>query len=83
MLNSSGTPTSRVYFRNFQFRPTLCLNNNGGGNQGQLASSTKVSGEGMFWNRSTGANLSDPTFSGVDLGSFNLQDSSYMVYESF
>ncbi|MEO7989884.1 MAG: hypothetical protein ABI663_10100, partial [Chryseolinea sp.] len=82
MLNSSGNPTSRVYFRNFQFRPTLCLNNNGGGNQGQLASGTKVSGEGMFWNRSTGTNLSDPTFAGVDLGSFNLQDSSYVVYES-
>jgi len=80
MLNGSNNPTTRVYFRNFQFRPTLCLNNLG--TQGSIASGAKVSGEGMFWNRSTGGNLSDPTFTGVDLGDFNLQDSSYMVYES-
>jgi hypothetical protein len=82
MLDAGGSPTTRVYYENFQFRPTLCLNNNGSGNQGQLASGTKVSGEGMFWNRSTGTNLSDPAFTGVDLGAFNLQDSSYMLYEN-
>lgn len=80
MRDISNNPTARVYFRNFQFRPTLCLNNLG--TQGSIASGAKVSGEGMFWNRSTGGNLSDPTFSGVDLGDFNLQDSSYQVYES-
>ena len=79
MLDVSNNPTARVYAYNFQFRPTVCINNLG--TQGQLLNA-KVSGEGMFWIRSTGGNLSDPTFAGVDLGAFNLQDSSYIVYES-
>ncbi len=79
MKDISNNPTARVYAFNFQFRPTVCINNLG--TQGQLLNA-KVSGEGMFWIRSTGGNLSDPTFAGVDLGAFNLQDSSYVVYES-
>ncbi len=79
MLDVSNNPTARVYAYNFQFRPTVCINNLG--TQGQLLQG-KVSGEGMFWIRSTGGNLSDPSFANVDLGAFNLQDSSYVVYES-
>ncbi len=79
MKDVSNNPTARIYAFNFQFRPTVCINNLG--TQGQLLGA-KVSGEGMFWIRSTGGSLSDPTFAGVDLGAFNLQDSSYVVYES-
>lgn len=79
MLSVTNNPTARVYSYNFQFRPTVCINNNG--SQGQLLQG-KVSGEGMFWIRSTGGNLSDPSFTNVDLGAFNLQDSSYVVYEN-
>ncbi|NOS56563.1 MAG: T9SS type A sorting domain-containing protein, partial [Cyclobacteriaceae bacterium] len=79
MKDISNNPTARIYAFNFQFRPTVCINNLG--TQGQLLGA-KVAGEGMFWIRSTGGNLSDPTFAGVDLGAFNLQDSSYVVYEN-
>ncbi len=81
MKDASNNPTARNYAYNFQFRPTVVINNNG--TQGQLTNA-KVSGEGMFWIRTaTGGNpLSDPTFAGVDLGAFNQQDSSYVVYEN-
>lgn len=75
----SNNPTSRVYAYNFQFRPTVVINNPG--TQGQLTDAI-VAGEGMFWIRSQGGNLSDPNFAGVDLGSFVAQDSSYFVYEN-
>ncbi|RAV99615.1 hypothetical protein DQQ10_18620 [Pseudochryseolinea flava] len=82
MTNASGSPVARVYASNFQFRPTVVVNN------GQIASSVGsfsdgiVSGEGAFWIRSTGGNLSDPTFNNVDLGAFNEEDSSYFIYET-
>ncbi|NOS91059.1 MAG: T9SS type A sorting domain-containing protein [Cyclobacteriaceae bacterium] len=79
LTDASNNPTARVYAYNFQFRPTVVLNNPG--TQGQLINAS-VNGEGMFWIRSDGGNLSDPNFAGVDLGSFNLQDSSYVVYEN-
>jgi hypothetical protein len=82
MLDGSANPTARVYAYNFQFRPTVVINNSGGANVGQIASGANVSGEGAFWIRSVGGNLSDPTFSGVDLGAFNAQDSSYFIYEN-
>lgn len=47
MLGNDGLPTARNYASNFQFRPTVVLNNNGG-TQGQLASGAKVSGEGAL-----------------------------------
>ncbi|BDX37477.1 hypothetical protein CYCD_08320 [Tenuifilaceae bacterium CYCD] len=76
MLDASGNPTSRYYSRNFQFRPTLCINSdNGGINTGT------ISGEGMFWIRSDG-NQADPSFAGIDIGDFVSNDSSYFVYES-
>jgi hypothetical protein len=82
MLDNAGNPTARVYASNFQFRPTVVINNNEiAGNVGVLADGI-VSGEGAFWIRSTGGNLSDPTFNSVDLGSFNAEDSSYFIYES-
>lgn len=77
MLDANdGNPTSRVYAYNFQFRPTVCIN------PGGVINGNVISGEGMFWNRSTGANQVDPDFSNVDIGDFVAQDSSYMVYES-
>lgn len=79
LKDASNNPTARVYAFNFQFRPTVVINNPG--TQGQLTNA-KVSGEGMFWIRSQGGNLSDPNFAGVDLGAFNQQDSSYVVYEN-
>ncbi len=80
MKDVSGNPTARNYAYNFQFRPTVVINNYG--TQGQLINA-KISGEGMFWIRtSVGNPLSDPSFAGTDLGSFNLQDSSYVVYEN-
>ncbi|MBI3220407.1 MAG: T9SS type A sorting domain-containing protein [Bacteroidetes bacterium] len=80
MKDVSNNPTARNYAFNFQFRPTVVINNYG--TQGQLTNA-KVSGEGMFWIRTSAGNpLSDPSFTGVDLGSFNLQDSSYVVYEN-
>lgn len=82
MLNVSGNPTARVYASNFQFRPTVVINNNQiGGSVGSIADGI-VTGEGAFWIRSTPGNLSDPTFTNVDLGSFNAQDSSYFIYEN-
>ncbi|WKV12156.1 beta strand repeat-containing protein [Marivirga harenae] len=78
MLDANdGNPTGRVYARNFQFRPTLNINIAGGGINGG-----PVKGEGMFWIRSAGGSQADPDFSGVDLGDFVNQDSSYFVYES-
>lgn len=79
MKSVANAPVARVYAFNFQFRPTVVLNHTGV--QGQLASGI-VSGEGAFWIRSTGGNLSDPAFSNVDLGNFILQDSSYFIYEN-
>ncbi len=81
MTNVSNNPTARVYAYNFQFRPTVVINFPNAGVQGQLTSA-KVAGEGMFWIRSEGGNLSDPGFAGVDLGAFTLQDSAYVVYEN-
>ncbi|TAJ13130.1 hypothetical protein DMA11_10050 [Marinilabiliaceae bacterium JC017] len=72
MLDAAGEPTPRVYRSNFQFRPTLCINEDGG----QLTAGL-VRGEGMFWNRQ-----SDPDFSRMDLGEFAQNDSSYIVYEN-
>lgn len=80
MLDNGGNPVDRDFVTNFHFRPNVVLNN--AGTQGQFASGAKVSGEGSFWVRSVGGNLSDPAFTGVDLGDFNQQDSSYFVYES-
>ncbi|HEX2621988.1 MAG TPA: hypothetical protein VHL11_17650, partial [Phototrophicaceae bacterium] len=79
MKSVANAPVARVYAFNFQFRPTVVLNHTGV--QGQLSGGI-VSGEGAFWIRSTGGNLSDPAFTNVDLGSFNLQDSSYFIYEN-
>jgi hypothetical protein len=79
MLSALNAPVARVYAFNFQFRPTVVLNHTG--TQGQLSSGI-VSGEGAFWIRSTGGNLSDPAFANVDLGNFNGQDSSYFIYEN-
>jgi hypothetical protein len=81
MLTAGGLPTARIYASNFQYRPTLVINNGGGANIGQLGDGI-VSGEGAFWIRSTGANLSDPNFSSVDLGAFVEEDSAYFIYES-
>lgn len=77
MLDVLGNPTSRIYARNFQFRPTLVINRNTGGVDGNA-----ILGEGMFWMRSEGSSQSDPSFSGIDIGDFVSQDSSYFVYES-
>jgi hypothetical protein len=82
MLNVSNNPTTRIYASNFQFRPTVVINNNQiPGNVGQLGDGI-VSGEGAFWIRSTGGNLSDPSFASVDLGAFVEEDSAYFIYES-
>jgi hypothetical protein len=74
MLDPDGNPTPRVYRSNFQFRPTLCINNTGG----QLSVAV-VSGEGMFWNRMN----SQPNFEAMDIREFAEQDSSYVLYENF
>jgi hypothetical protein len=71
MKDAAGNPVPRVYRSNFQFRPTLCINENG-----QLTAGM-VRGEGMYWNR-----WSDPDFSLVDIGEFAQNDSSYIVYEN-
>ncbi|WP_044107998.1 hypothetical protein, partial [Anaerophaga thermohalophila] len=71
MKDADGNPVPRVYRSNFQFRPTLCINESG-----QLIAGM-VRGEGMFWNR-----WSDPDFSLMDIGEFAQNDSSYIVYEN-
>lgn len=75
LLDASDNPTARVFASNFQFRPTVVVNPNGDIN------ADVISGEGNFWVRSTGGNISDPDFSDSDLGNFNAQDSSYFTYE--
>ncbi len=71
MEDVSGNPTPRVYRSNFQFRPCLCINNNGS------LSTDLMSGEGMIW-----ARYSDPDFSLIDMGEFAAEDSSYIAYEN-
>ena len=73
MTDAAGNPVPRVYRSNFQFRPTLCINNNAGALDAGI-----VEGEGMFWVR-----IGDPSFAAMDLGDFIAQDSSYFVYENF
>jgi len=73
---NNGNPTARKYAYNFQFRPTICIN------PGGTLIGTIISGEGLFWCRSTGGNQVDPDFSPIDIGDFIKQDSSYLIYES-
>lgn len=72
MKDTDGNPVPRVYRSNFQFRPTLCINNT----SGQLVAGM-VQGEGMFWLR-----YSDPDFASTDLGDFTALDSTYFAYEN-
>ena len=74
MTDISGNPVARKYRSNFQFRPTLCINNT----NGQLTAKN-VRGEGMFWNRDN----SDPSYYLMDIGDFAREDSSYVLYENF
>lgn len=71
MTDASGNPVPRVYRSNFQFRPTLCINESGTLDAGL------VEGEGMFWMR-----YSDADLSAMDFGDFSAQDSAYFVYEN-
>ncbi|SDB81330.1 beta strand repeat-containing protein [Williamwhitmania taraxaci] len=73
MTDIGGNPVARVYRSNFQFRPTLCINQPAG----QLVTKL-VKGEGLFWNRQ-----SDPNYTLMDIGDFARQDSSYVIYENF
>ncbi len=73
LTDAMGNPVPRVYRSNFQFRPTLCIDNT----NGQLVAGL-VRGEGLFWNR-----RSAPDFSLMDIGEFAREDSSYVVYESW
>lgn len=72
MTDTDGKPVPRVVRSNFQFRPTVCINET----NGQLTSGW-VEGEGMFWIR-----FGDPNFALMDLGDFVKQDSAYIVYEN-
>jgi len=72
MKDIAGNPVPRYYRSNFQFRPTLCINETNGNLNTGL-----VRGEGMFWNR-----WSDPNMNLMDLGEFVNEDSAYIVYES-
>src|SRR5665647_2748311 len=72
MTDALGNPVARNYRSNFQFRPTLCINNPAG----QLVTKL-VKGEGLFWNR-----YSDPDYTQMDIGDFARQDSSYVIYEN-
>lgn len=72
MKDAAGNPVPKVFTSNFQFRPTICINETNGKLEAGM-----VVGEGMFWNR-----WSDPDFSSCDIGDFAAQDSSYMVYEN-
>jgi len=71
MTDASGNPVPRVYRSNFQFRPTLCINESGTLDAGL------VEGEGMFWMR-----YSDADLSAMDFGDFSAQDSAYFAYEN-
>jgi hypothetical protein len=73
MTDASGNPVPRSYRSNFQFRPTLCIDQS----SGQLVTKL-VKGEGLFWNRA-----SDPNYTQMDIGDFARQDSSYVIYENF
>jgi hypothetical protein len=73
MTDASGNPVPRVYRSNFQFRPTLCIDQPAG----QLVTKLVI-GEGLFWNRQ-----SDPDYTQMDIGEFARQDSSYVIYENF
>jgi hypothetical protein len=73
MTDAGGNPVARVYRSNFQFRPTLCIDQP----SGQLVAKL-VKGEGLFWNRQ-----SDPDYTKMDIGDFARQDSSYVIYENF
>lgn len=73
MTDAAGNPVPRNYRSNFQFRPTLCINQPAG----QLVAKL-VKGEGLFWNRE-----SDPDYTKMDIGDFARQDSSYVIYENF
>lgn len=70
MTDADGNPVPRAYRENFQFRPTICINN------GNSLTANMVRGEGMFWNRQ-----SDPDMSTMDLGEFAANDSAYVLYE--
>lgn len=76
MKDASGNPTERKYAYNFQFRPTVVINNATGALNG-----SRVSGEGLFWMR-WGGSQADPDFSTIDIGDFVKEDSSYFVYET-
>ncbi len=73
MTDEDGNPVPRRYRSNFQFRPTLCINDNGG----ELEAGW-VEGEGMFWIR-----IGDPDLTSMDMGDFVTNDSTYIVYENF
>ncbi|NEW82363.1 MAG: hypothetical protein GZ094_08365 [Mariniphaga sp.] len=73
MTDAGGNPVPRYYRSNFQFRPTLCIDQP----TGQLVAKL-VKGEGLFWNRE-----SDPDYTQMDIGDFARQDSSYVIYENF
>ncbi|ADR21347.1 hypothetical protein MATR_10240 [Marivirga tractuosa] len=77
MTDVSGNPVERQYAFNFQFRPTVVINSNN-----SFLNGSSISGEGLFWLRSQGAGQSDPDFSGIDIGGFISEDSSYLVYEN-
>ncbi|MFP4557264.1 MAG: hypothetical protein ACLFNU_10365, partial [Bacteroidales bacterium] len=72
MLTEEGDPAPRKYWDSYFFRPTLSLSD------GAIINTPIISGEGTIRNRNN-----DPDFSGIDLGDFVAQDSSYMLYEIF
>jgi len=76
MKDASGNPTARQYAYNFQFRPTLVINDAGAQLNGSV-----VSGEGIIWMR-WGGSKADPDLSTIDIGDFVRQDSSYFLYET-
>jgi hypothetical protein len=76
MEDIAGDPTARQYAFNFQFRPTVVINNATGALNG-----SRVSGEGLLWMR-WGGSQADPDFSSIDIGDFVSEDSAYFVYES-
>ncbi|NJM14236.1 MAG: hypothetical protein HC896_01600 [Bacteroidales bacterium] len=73
MLDAGGNPTARRYRTNYQFRPTLCIS----GNNGQLIAGS-INGEGLVRLRDA-----EPDLTGIDMGLFAQEDSSYVVYENF
>ncbi|MCX8490510.1 MAG: hypothetical protein ORN54_05535, partial [Cyclobacteriaceae bacterium] len=78
MRDASNNPTARNHLNHFQFWPTVVIERISATGQGELINA-KVSGQGTFW--ITGQ-ASNPTFAGIDLGDFNLQDSSYVIYQT-